>query len=108
MKRSTIFIGILVIIAIALYGSAWANTSDDEQVTGAECWKRFLLNQNCTNNVISVHLEDGLTMTDEVEVKIPHPLIDKIVFSEDETTCWKIEEKVNVFYYKMMSECPNV
>ena len=106
--QKTAILSILVVISLALLVVTITRTvNNNEQVTGAECWDRFLLGQDCTNNIISVHLEDGLIMTDSIETKIPHPLIGKVVFSEDETTCWKIEEMVNVFYYKMMSECPN-
>jgi len=111
MKRSTIFIGILVIIAIALYASAWADTSNVIQVnledsltitdsvesttngivTGADCWKKFLYNEPCTINMENPQRD----------------LIGNIVSSEDGTTCWMIEEKIGTLYYKLIGDCPN-
>lgn len=121
MRKSTIFIGILVILGIALYASGHVNaeqsnviqvnledsltmtdsvetTINSSTVTGAECWKRYLYNQPCT--IIS-----QLFVSPNIETS--NPLIGKIVSSKDGTTCWKVEEKIGVYYYKLIGDCPN-
>lgn len=118
MKRSTIFIGIAVIVAITLYASVYADTSNVIQVnledglsmtdsiettinsstvTGAECWKRYLYNQPCT--IIS-------QLFASPNIEKPN-LIGNIVSNEDGTTCWRIEELSGVYYYKLIGDCPN-
>lgn len=105
MKKATIALSILVVVSLALLVTTITSTSSD--VTGQECWEKQLLGESCTTNVITVHLEDSLSMTDEVETHIPHPLVGQVVFSEDGSICWEIEEYLSTFYYRMLSDCQN-
>ena len=118
MKKSTAILGILVAISLALlvvgiskatYGDEPLGTQytvklqdgltiTDEMeakipsVTGQACWKRYLYNEPCTINI---------------EQEPQGNLVGKIVSSEDGTTCWKVEEKQGVYYYKLMGDCNN-
>ena len=116
MQKTTIGLSVLVVISLALlvigiskatYGDETFGTQytvklqdgltiTDEvkakmpSVTGQACWKRYLYNEPCT-----------------VNIEQENQLVGKIVFSEDGTACWKIEDKMGVFYYRMLSDCKN-
>jgi len=55
-----------------------------------------------------VELQDGIVLQSSATVgkNIPHPLVGTIVTSEDGSTCWVVIEKIGVFYYKILEECP--
>lgn len=55
-----------------------------------------------TGETHTVELEDGIQSSETADV--PHPLIGTIHISEDGSTCWKVEERIGVFYYKI-TEC---
>ncbi len=59
-----------------------------------------------TNYIIE--LQDGIVLQSSatVEHHIPHPLVGTIVTSDDGSTCWVVTEKIGVFYYKILEECP--
>ena len=60
-----------------------------------------------SSNIITIELKESLTITDEVEVKIPHPLVGTIQYSVDGEACYEVQEKIGVLYYRLMEECPS-
>ena len=53
-----------------------------------------------------VNLEDGIVIQSSATTVEKHPLVGKIVTSEDGSTCWIVTEEIGVLYYKILESCP--
>ena len=59
-------------------------------------------------NHYMIELQDGIAILDNLTIETPHHLIGEVVFSDDGSTCWKIEEMIGTLYYKIQENCENV
>ena len=58
-------------------------------------------------NTYVITLEETLTISDSMDVEVPHPLLGTIVTSADASTCWIITDMGGAFYYKILEGCPS-
>lgn len=59
-------------------------------------------------NHYTVELQDGIVILSNLTVEKPHHLVGEIVYSNDGSTCWEIEEMIGTLYYKIQENCENV
>ena len=73
-------------------------------IIGYEVMFQYLAS-GAEGNHYMIELQDGIVILSNLTVETPHPLIGDVIFSNDGSTCWKIEEKIGAFYYKIQENC---
>ena len=91
-KRGTIALGSFAVISVLLlYAGIDGVTTKEVTSTGI-------------NHI--VELQESLTITDSIDAEIPHSLVGTIQYSVDGKSCYEVQEKIGVLYYKLLEECP--
>ena len=52
-----------------------------------------------------IELQDGIVILSSLTTEEQHYLVGEVVYSNDGSTCWKIEEAIGAFYYKIQENC---
>jgi len=85
---------ILVVFAIGYFGILAGITINDTNLP------------ETIGNTYIITLEETLTISDSMDVEVPHPLLGTIQYSVDGEACWIVTERYGAFYYKALEECP--
>lgn len=86
---------ILVVFAIGYFGILAGITINDNNLP------------ETIGNTYIITLEETLTISDSMDVEVPHPLLGTIQYSVDGEACWVVTDMFGAFYYKALEECPS-